>query len=878
MLKKILKWSGITLLVLLVLLFLAPFVFQQQIKDKIAETINKNVDAKVSFSDADLSLFRNFPQASVRVDSLLIINKAPFEGDTLVSLGEVNLVMSLRELFKGKNEAMQVDSFTSRDGVINILFNNDGVGNFDIALKDDKKDKPGEAGDPLSLKVKEYAVKNFRFRYYDERSKINMVIDSLDHEGQGDFAHSKLDLTTKTKAKLSLDMDKVNYMRNVSLALDAVLGLDLENQKYTFKDNKALINQLPLAFDGSLQLLDDGQDYDLTFSTPTSDFQNFLGLIPSAYSGSLDKVKTTGTFSVKGFAKGKLTETTVPKFNIEMRSDKASFQYPDLPKSVQDIVIDTKVINETGLINDTYVNLDKLSFRIDQDVFNAKANIRNVAENPLVDAKLDGTINLGNLSRAYPIKLEKPLSGILKANVETKFDMKSVENSQYQNISNRGEASLSGFQYVDETGKAMKISRAAVAFDPNHINLKQFEAATGKTDLSVNGTLDNFYGFLFKKQELRGNFNLSSKQFALSDFMSAEDPKPEAKAKTTESEAIKIPAFLNCTLNAKMGTVLYDNLVLKNVSGKVTVRDQKATLSDVRTNIFGGLITASGDVSTKEKIPTFNMDLKLNQVDIAQSFTQLDMLKNIAPIAGVVNGKLNSSIKLSGRLDEKEMTPDLKTLTGDLAGQLLSTTVNEKNSKLLHSLASNLKFIDLDKLNLNDLKAQLSFQNGKVSVKPIQLKYKDISATLDGTHGFDQSMAYNLKLNVPAKYLGAEVNNLLAKLTPADAAKIDNIPVTALLSGTFSSPKVSTDMKQATTNLVTQLVKAQKDKYIQQGTSKLNDIIKGVGGNTTKTKTDTTKTTTQTVKETAKETAKEKGKEILKDIFGKKKKEEEKKE
>jgi hypothetical protein len=38
------------------------------------------------------------------------------------------------------------------------------------------------------------------------------------------------------------------------------------------------------------------------------------------------------------------------------------------------------------------------------------------------------------------------------------------------------------------------------------------------------------------------------------------------------------------------------------------------------------------------------MDLSLKQVDIAQSFTQLDLLKKLAPIAGIINGKLNSTI------------------------------------------------------------------------------------------------------------------------------------------------------------------------------------------------------------------------------------------
>jgi hypothetical protein len=40
------------------------------------------------------------------------------------------------------------------------------------------------------------------------------------------------------------------------------------------------INQLPLEFDGFIQLVDAGQEYDLKFKTPTSSFKNFLGIIP----------------------------------------------------------------------------------------------------------------------------------------------------------------------------------------------------------------------------------------------------------------------------------------------------------------------------------------------------------------------------------------------------------------------------------------------------------------------------------------------------------------------------------------------------------------------------------------------------------------------
>lgn len=872
MLQKILKITGITILIIATSLFAIPYFFKDQIKAKIADAINKNVDAKVSFADADLSLFKNFPNANVTLDKLVIINKAPFEGDTLVSLGELNLKMSIKELFKGKNEAMNIDGITSKNGLINIIFNKDGIGNYDIALKNNKSKDDGKSS-PLSFKIKDYKIENFKFKYFDESSKIKMIIDSLNHEGTGDFAAQKLDLATKSTAKISLDMDKVNYMKNVSLTLDAVLGIDLEKSQYTFKENKALINQLPLEFDGFIQMVEAGQQYDLKFKTPTSSFKNFLGVIPEAYAASLDDVKTTGDFVVKGFAKGLYSETTVPKFKIEIASNNASFQYPNLPKSVQNIIIDTKIINETGILNDTYVNLDKLSFKIDQDVFNAKANIKNVTQNAIVDAALKGTINLANLSKAYPIKLDKPLSGILKADVTTKFDMQSVEKSQYQNINNAGTMSLSGFNYADENGKTMNISNALVQFNPSQVNLKQFNATTGKSDINVTGVLENFYGFVFRNQELKGNFNMNSKQLVVSDFMTtteANSSNNEQAKQSKKAEAMKIPAFLNCTLTAKATMVLYDDLKLKDVSGKLIVKDEKVTLENVKTSIFGGIIGVNGAVSTKGKVPVFNMDLNLNQVDIAQSFTQLDMLKKIAPIAGIINGKLNSTIKLNGNLDATELTPDLKTLTGDLLGQLLSTTINSKNSTLLTALSSNVKFIDVNKLNLNDLKAAITFKDGKVNVKPFNIKYQDIKATIGGSHGFDQSMNYNVKFDVPAKYLGSEANTLIAKLSPADAAKLENLPINAVLTGNFTNPKITTDMKSAVNNLTSQLVKQQKERLVKQGTSALTDFL-----NKNKKPSDTTKTATPTTKEETTNAVKTKAADLLNGFFNKKKKTEE---
>lgn len=893
MVKKILKWTGISLLVILILLIATPFLFKDKIKSMVVKAINDQVDATVAFEDVSLSFISNFPQASVTVDKLSVINKAPFAGDTLVYVGELNLNMSVKEIFKGDGEPMNLKSFGIKNTVINILFNKDGVGNFDIARKKAQEEQAAneEPSKPFALNMQEYYVDNLKFRFADERSKMNVVIDSLNHKGKGNFAANKLDLDTHTGLNLTVDMDKTNFMRNTKLKLDAVLGLDLDKSIYTFKENKLLINQMGLEFDGSVALLENGQDINLTFKTPESSFKNFLALIPSAYSSSLAGVQTEGNFTVNGKVNGVMDDTHIPKFNVAFLSKNASFQYPNLPKGIKNINIDTKVVNETGVMNDTYVNIDQFAFRIDQDVFDAKANIRNLTENPLVDARLKGTINLGNLTKAYPVKLDVPLSGILKADVETKFDMASVEKGAYEKIDNRGQISLSGFNYkMDGFKNPFVISLAELQFNPSRVSLNRFDAKTGSSDVAISGTLDNFYGFAFKNQTLKGNFNMKSNKLVIADLMTtgtttaapakteAEgDKKAEAKKPAAASDAVKIPAFLDCTITASANSVVYDNLILKDFGGKMVIKDEAVAIQNAKTSIFDGNIGFNGLVSTKTATPTFDMDLNLNSLDIPQAFTQLEMLKKIAPIAEVLSGKLNAGIKVGGKLDSKEMTPDMKSLTGNLGGSLANAIIHTDKSKVLQALTGKVKFLDPSKVNLNQ-KINLTFNDGKVNIQPFVVKYKTQDIKISGTHGFDQQMAYTASVDVPAKEFDQLVDK--AATIKVDISKIV-VPVNINITGTFQNPKIGTDLDQGIKTAVTQLVKQEKDRVVnevkekatEKGKELLGNLLNGKKSGTTTT--DSTKTQQNTnTKQQAEEAAKNAGKNLINGLFKKKDKKE----
>lgn len=170
-LKKVLKITGIVLLLSIVLLAVAPFLFKDKIKAMITKSLNENVNATIAFKEVDLSLFKSFPQATISIEKLSIVTKAPFAGDTLLYAGETHVTMSMNELFKSEEETMSLKSFTAIDGKLNIIFNKDGIGNFDIALKDEAGKKSNESK-PFALQIEDYSVENLKFTYVDQGSKM----------------------------------------------------------------------------------------------------------------------------------------------------------------------------------------------------------------------------------------------------------------------------------------------------------------------------------------------------------------------------------------------------------------------------------------------------------------------------------------------------------------------------------------------------------------------------------------------------------------------------------------------------------------------------------------------------------------------------------
>lgn len=93
--KKGLKIAAITVGVIIILMFLLPFAFQGKIADIVKTEGNKMLNAQFDFKNLNISLFRNFPQASVTLEDFWLKGTGEFANDTLVQAGEVTAAVNL---------------------------------------------------------------------------------------------------------------------------------------------------------------------------------------------------------------------------------------------------------------------------------------------------------------------------------------------------------------------------------------------------------------------------------------------------------------------------------------------------------------------------------------------------------------------------------------------------------------------------------------------------------------------------------------------------------------------------------------------------------------------------------------------------------------
>ncbi|MEO6166286.1 MAG: AsmA-like C-terminal region-containing protein, partial [Chitinophagales bacterium] len=611
----------------------------------------------------------------------------------------------------------------------------------------------------------------------------------------------------------------------VKLNLKADLEMDMKNSKYTFRENELSLNDLLIGFDGFVAMPTDQILMDIKFSAKKAAFSSFVSLIPGIYKNDFKNLKSAGTLSLDGFVKGTYKDPTMPGYGINLSIQNGMFQHPSLPTAVKNVQVDLKVNNPDGVTDHTIIDLKRLHVELGTDPFDAHMYVSTPISDANIDAAVRGTVNLGNIKNLVPLEKGTNLSGTLKADVTAKGRMSSIEKKQYENFNAAGYISVAGMNYKSESyPQGIAINQFMLTFNPKNVTLNSCDVKMGNSDIKATGAFDNFLAYYLKDETLKGNLTLNSSLIDLNELMTSSGSTASAPD-TASMSVIKIPSNIDFNLNTNITKMLYEDLVIQNLKGNVSMQNAALDINDVSFYTLDGMVNMKGKYATTNlKEPDINFNLSVSNFDIQKTAKAFLTVQKMAPIAERCTGKFSSSFNVTGKLDQ-HMQPQLNTLKG--GGTLKTGDVVLSNFEPVSKMADALKMPQYKQLALQSVNLSFRFKDGRVNVEPFDTKLGSTNAKIEGSNGFDQTIDYNITLAIPKAQLGTQavgvMNNLVASANKAVGTNYsmpDPINVKVNIGGTVTNPVIKTGLKDAAmsvTESVKEEVKAIVEEKIDEG-------------------------------------------------------------
>lgn len=823
MLKKISIGIVLFLVLFIGALVAIPFIFKGKINTILKEEVNKKLNAKVDYGDFSFSLLRSFPNLHFNLEDFVVVGKNEFKGDTLTHIPNLYLTVDVKSVINGGPYKFLYLKLVEPS--VNAKVSYLGKANWDILRPSPKSSSAGSSD--FSLDFKKIIIEKANIIYDDKQGSIYAKLDDLNFEGKGDLTRDIYDLITKTTiASTTVKSGGTTYLSKTKI--DAAVDLVVNNKasKYTFKENSVKLNDLALKFDGFVKTKKDATDLDVKFAAQQTTFKSLLSLVPTIYKTDFDKLKSSGSLAFGGFVRGTYSDKTLPAFDLNLKVNNGMFQYPDLPVAVKNVFINAYIAKPQGSLNLMVIDVQKLHLEAGTDPIDAVINVRNPITDPNVNAKINGKMNLANVPKFYPLEGVKTIAGLLQLNMEFRGKQSDMVMKNYSKIYAAGTASVNNLIYDSkETPRALKVSDLRLTFKPENVVLENLVAQIGRTDIRATGTLANFIAYTFGKGSLNGTLDLQSNVFDANEWL-AKDPQANVVPDTAKSQFFKVPDHIGFTANSSFGKVYYEDLMLSNVKGQVVVRDETIYLNDLFANLLGGAATISAVYDTKLKDhPDVSFSYDIKNFDIQQTVKQVGFSEKLAPVMRFIQGEFSSNLKGSGKLNP-DMTVDYNSLLGD--GKVEIPSARIVNLPILNEINKVAKIPALQNLEIKNGWTVLKFKDGKVAVDPTTIKFGNgYDINFKGKNGFDQSIDYDMQLNVPSKELGPATSlaqGMLAKVPGINASMPEMVGFVFKVTGSATKPQVKLYKVLAGGSSVKDVAKSAVDDVKNQATNKVDEV------------------------------------------------------
>lgn len=458
---KLMKWLGITLLSIVILVIIAFCVLLFYLTpERLTPIFNRYtseyLNADVNAGRVELTFWSTFPRLNVQVDDLHLVSRSlhtlsaeerkalPADADSLLNLECFSGGIDIMRLVRGDISLYDVELTNPS---VNLFVYNDSITNFDII----PPSEPSEEETPMpEISVNRFAlIGSMPVRYRSPADSIDFCVT---------LSRTELSGTNAPTYKIAIGGSTAKHIAATPLpelpfSVDGNVIFDLHNPDHIGLEGFTLsLMGVEAMFDARIDMSSDLTLDEFGLTLPKIELGALMTYIPDSYLGPLAMLDTDlrlslGLRLLRPFAPA---QSTVPQIELTALASASRLRYERLNLNRFDL--DVKVVADGSDLDRSTIEINTLRATGQAVDLSIKGTVANPLSDPLINGSFDGSIAFSRLPDRLLKRLPFTIGGTLHGQADIRVRMSQLTPKKFHRTRIDGSLALTDFNLAMTDG------------------------------------------------------------------------------------------------------------------------------------------------------------------------------------------------------------------------------------------------------------------------------------------------------------------------------------------------------------------------------------------------------------------------------------------
>jgi hypothetical protein len=759
--------------------------YEDELKSYVIKELQLHLtrEIELGIKRMDYSILSHFPHISVEIPDLRIYSFK--KGDeNLIKLKEISLVFDVFSILKGD---LILKEIFLKDGEINIIYNEDGLPNFNIWKTTEKELENKSSVSIENISLIDVAISyQHKVKIQDYKFHLDGLSISPEH------ISDSIILSSVVKGDI-IQIMQSSFILKQLVPMNGQLNFSLVNEVIAFKFNGNLLEKESL-ISGSIDQSTNDAFWDINFEILNLGISETVSKLPSSIKVT-ELNDIAGYLDLKGKIKGVKNKRKEPSLEIGFKLNSGSIKSKDYK-------IDNVTCNgvyfqpKLSSAKEAHIKISDYSFGFGASVFSGELQVRNFS-NLWLSTKIKADFNLKDIHETFVKDQFQTLNGQVKLEAELEGNINDIlnnSNSTIRYFKSKGNIAFENIELCSNNfSQLIFFKKGALTFNNKHLDIVSLNGKVNSSKFEMTGKVSNFIETVFSNQPITFQSNLKIDKLKVGEFISAKG--------STEADSnyfFNLPNGLVLDVKLDLGFFSFRKFKAQNLKGAVLLKNQRLTFDNLKFGTCSGTAKVSGKIDAKyKKKVVFECVTGLDGIDAKQAFIQLENFGQDVLLAKHVKGSVTADIYLLAETDKQLNIVKDKIYT--------QTKLKISNGELNNfgPLVDLQKFMsdefkmnfDLKHLKFETLENDIEIIKETIHIPEMAIRTNDVNLDISGKHTFKQEIDYLFKVKHSEIFKASKNNKIEEKY-----GVIENNDKTATLplkmTGTVDNPKFSYDIKK----------------------------------------------------------------------------------